>query len=112
MAKRAKGLMERTPPLQLPTTTITEAQAVKALSRGEASEDQQGLVYGYICRKLGMVGQLSLFPGQSDVTGFCNGRQFVGLNLIHLVETPMDELKKTCLTLTKQETEDERSSRR
>lgn len=112
MSKKTKGLMERHPPFQLPETSLREARAFKNLANGEASEDQQVLVYRYLTRKLGMVGQLSLFPGQDDVTAFNNGRQFCGLNIIHLAETPMDVLKKTCLTLTKQEKEDDRSSTR
>lgn len=109
MPKKTKGLMERRPPFQLPETSLRDVRAMQALAKGEASEDQQILIYRYLTRKLGMVGELSLFPGQPDVTAFNNGRQFCGLNIIHLAETPMDILKKTCLTLTKQEIEDERT---
>jgi hypothetical protein len=103
---KAKGLMERQPPFQLPETSLREARAFQALAKGDAGEDQQIRLYRYLTKKLGMVGQLSLFQGQPDVTAFNNGRQFCGLNIIHLAETPMDVLRKTCLTLTKQEIED------
>ena len=98
--------MERKPPFQLPETSLAEAHAFKSLAKGDADEAQQDLVFKYLVKKLGMVGELSLLPGQSDVTAFNNGRQWIGLNIIHLVETPMDVLRRTCLTLTKQEKED------
>mgnify|MGYP003677780838 CR=1 FL=1 len=107
MSKNTKGLMERHPPFQLPETSLHEARAFQNLARGEAGEEQQILIYRYLTRKLGMVGQLSLFPGQDDVTAFNNGRQFCGLNIIHLAETPIEILKQTCLTLTQQEKDDE-----
>ena len=99
--------MEREPPLQLPETTLREARAIKAFAKCEASEAQQDLVYKYLVKKLGMVGKLSIFFGESDVTAFNQGRTYCGLTLVHLSETPMEILKKTCLTLTKQEREEE-----
>ena len=110
MTKKHKGLMERTPPFQLPETTLREARAIRNLTKGEASPEDQVLVYLYLTKKLGMVGQLSLFPDKHDITAFNNGRQFCGLSLIHLAETPMDELIKSSLTLTQQEKEHERRS--
>ncbi len=110
MAKKTTGLMERSPPFQLPETSLREARAFKNFAKGEAGEEEQILLYRYLTKKLGMVGQLSLFPDNRDITAFNNGRQFCGLNVIHLAETPLDILKKTCLTLTKQEKEDERTS--
>ena len=111
MAKHTKGLMARTPPMMLPETSVQEVQALKALANGEASEVQQDLIFKYIVMKLGMVGGQSIFHGQHDVTAFNEGRRFVGINVIHLVETPMDILKQTCITMTKQEKEnDDRTS--
>jgi hypothetical protein len=110
MSKKAKGLMARQPPLQLPITSLQEARAFKALAKGEADDRQQELVFKYMVTKLGMVGTLAFWEGQSELTGFCSGRQWVGLQIVHLVETSMDVLRRTSLTLTK--TEEENYDRR
>ena len=92
---KAKGLLERPLPLQLPETSLGEARAIKALAKGEATEMQQVLAYNYIWRKLGMVGGLSFIPESDGVTSFNEGRRFVGISLINLVETPIEILKRT-----------------
>jgi len=102
-----KGVITGDNPFQIPMTSLKEARAIKDFSQGKATEDQQITVYDYILKKLCNIGGLSIMPNREDMTNFNEGKRFCAVVLNHISNEPMNALKKTCLTLTKQEKENE-----
>ena len=103
MSKKTKGILTRNLPMQLPETSTREVRALKAMATGEASNEQQLLVYSYIVKKMCNIGGLSYHESSPTLTAFNEGKRHVGLSLLNLVETPLEALKKTAITLTKDE---------
>lgn len=96
--------MQRKLPLQLPPTSVRQVRALKALSKGEASLEQQILAYQYLVKDLCEIGGLSFHADSMELTCFNEGRRHVGLTVLNLVETPLETLKKNgALVLTKDE---------
>ncbi len=63
---------------EIPQSTIA---AVKALSRGEATEGQQIAALNFIIDDLCAVYDLSYRPDRPQATAFMEGRRFVGLQI-------------------------------
>jgi hypothetical protein len=70
------------PYLEAPPVDTFMSNAVRAVSRGEASEHQQKQVMEFIITKLCKAYDVSFDPGSDRATAFAEGRRFVGLQLV------------------------------
>lgn len=59
---------------------------MKALSRGEASANQQVEVFNWLLKKAAGIGSQS-FRDDPHATAFAEGRRFVGIQMMMLLET-------------------------
>ena len=75
-------------PFELP-----DAQALKALSNGEAEPQQQQRALKWIVHNVCRLNRLSYQPESDRATAFAEGRRFVALQIMRLIQTPSDELK-------------------
>lgn len=66
-----------------------EHEAIKALSKGEATAYQQQLVLKVIVNKISRADDILYIPGEFDETAFLNGRAFVGQNILKLITLPV-----------------------
>ena len=69
--------------------TRAEHEAIKTLSRGEATEHQQQLVLKVIVNKICRANDILYIPGTFDETAFLNGRAFVGQHILKLLTLPV-----------------------
>lgn len=74
-------------------TSIEELAAVKAVQRGEATEEQQRLAWFFITETLCETYGLSFRPDSERHTIFAEGKRFVGLQLIKLSKTSPSKLR-------------------
>jgi hypothetical protein len=66
--------------------------AIKAWKNGTAGAAEQQLAWQFVIRELAGVGKLSFaIPDDPAVMGWRQGRQFVGLQLETIAETPMED---------------------
>lgn len=70
----------------------TEVAAVKAVAAGNASPGQQKLALDWIIHRAARTYDEPLLPGQHDVTLHLIGRRNVGLQIVKLVNTPINKL--------------------
>lgn len=75
-------------PFELP-----DAQALKALSNGEAEPQQQQRALRWIVHNVCRLNRLSYQPDSDRATAFAEGRRFVGLQVMRLIQTPNEDLK-------------------
>ena len=75
----------------VPTLDRQEHIALKALSQGEASPDQQGLALQVIVKKFARAFDLAYIPGSFDESAFLSGRGFVGQQITKFVNKPVPE---------------------
>jgi hypothetical protein len=68
---------------------IEDVGAIKALARGDASPEQQRRAMNWIINKAAMTYQDTYAPPDSD---FFQGRRSVGLQIVKLVNMPVDAL--------------------
>lgn len=68
--------------------------AIKALAKGNASPGQQQLALDWIIQGAAMTYQETMVPGQPDVSNYLAGRRSVGLQIVKLVNVPINLLKK------------------
>lgn len=87
-----KGL-KRPPALALPDMTKEEIVAVKCVYGGSASDAQQNLALSVIMKKLCAIGGLE-FDEDPRVSALNGGKRLVGLQILHLINTPIDQLIK------------------
>ncbi|MHB9436133.1 MULTISPECIES: hypothetical protein [unclassified Mesorhizobium] len=71
-----------------------DVAAVKALAAGNASEGQQKRAIAWIVHKAAMTYDEVFVPGQPDVGHHLTGRRNVGNQILKLVNTPIDLLRK------------------
>src|SRR6185437_7853967 len=84
-----------TVPTALPSeTTLADLSAIKALTRGDATSDQQKRALDWIVRRLARIGEPSFHPGDSHAMAFKDGRKFVGQVLANIMTGHMDELRQ------------------
>jgi hypothetical protein len=73
------------PPRKSPTDfaqpTLTEARAVHAFAKGEATAEQQKAMFRWLLHGACGAGNEVLVPGQADVTGYLAGRRSVSLQI-------------------------------
>lgn len=92
-ARKQAGL-PRAEPWKPPDYTVAEAAALKAVSRGLASEDQQRRAFGYLVNVLCATYDLSYRPGGDRDTAFAEGKRFVGLQLVKFSNLNLDALRR------------------
>lgn len=76
-----------------PEWEVADAGALQALVRGDASEHQQQRAIDYIIRKLAGTYDLSYRPDSDRDTAFAEGRRFVGLQIVKLLNLKLENLK-------------------
>lgn len=86
----AKGL-KRQPALALPELTREEIISIKCLYLGTANDIQQKLAISTVMKKFCMMGGLE-FDVDERVSAFNGGKRLVGLQLLHIIDTPYDKL--------------------
>ena len=70
----------------------TESNAIRSLSRGDATEIQQKLAFAVILKKLARAYDQPFVPGAGDQTTFLAGRAFVGQQLLkHAKISPYED---------------------
>lgn len=80
-----------TPTDPTPLTKYT-ARSVRAFYVGEATADQQKHLFEWIVKKVANIGGASIVPGMPDVTGFLEGRRYVGRQIVDALESKIDNL--------------------
>lgn len=75
--------------------TEAQANAIKAVYKGEADAYQQRLALAYICNRLARAQDMLFVPGSQDETAFLNGRAFVGQKILKIINVPIGRLALT-----------------
>lgn len=75
-----------------PSLDKRDIEAIKALSKGEASEYQQKLALAVICNKFSRAQDLLWVVNSPDETSFLNGRGFVGKKILKIINVPIGTL--------------------
>lgn len=70
-----------------------DALAIKAVAAGKASEAQQQRAMQWIIHAAAMTYDETFVPGRSDLSDFLQGRRSVGLQIVKLINVPIDLLK-------------------
>lgn len=92
----AQALLDNSPWLPV-QATLQSASAVKALSRGEATPDQQRFLLEWLVRECCKVYDMSYRPGSTEGerdTTFAEGRRFPGLQVLKLLYIDIDVIKR------------------
>ena len=71
--------------------TRQEHEAIKNLSKGEATEYQQQLALKYIVHGISRADDLLFIPDSMSETGVLNGRAFVGKKIQKLIKLPLSD---------------------
>lgn len=66
--------------------------SIQALSRGEATPEQQKRALDWIINKAAMTYDEPFVPGQSDVTSYLSGRMSVGRQIIKLIKINISQV--------------------
>ena len=80
-------------PFQPAEWDLPDAAAVQALSRGDASPEQQKRALDYVIQKLSCTYDLSYRSGKSDDTAFAEGKRWVGLQLVKLIHLNLGAIR-------------------
>ena len=78
---------------KIPSLTVQEVQAIRALEVGEATAYQQRLALDCILKKLCRVYDQHFVPSSDRETVFLEGRGFVGQNLLKFMRLQPEALK-------------------
>lgn len=73
--------------------TRLDAYAIKAVVNGTATEGQQQRAMQWIIQAAAMTYDETFVPGQPDVSNFLAGRRSVGLQIVKLINIPIDLIK-------------------
>jgi hypothetical protein len=71
-----------------------DAYAIKALATGTANPGQQQRALAWIINAGARTYDVSFHPGSDRETSFAEGRRFVGLQIVKLVNLPAELIKK------------------
>ena len=74
--------------------TLVQAEAVKAIYLGQASEYQQRIGMEWIIKSAAMIGGQSFRSGDSHDTAFGEGKRFVAQQIMGLIEMSADDIRK------------------
>jgi len=69
-----------------------DVEAIKALNAGDATPHQQKLALSIIVNKFSRSQDLLFIPNSSDETAFLNGRGFVGMKILKIINVPIGKL--------------------
>lgn len=95
MSGEGKPKPGHVPPPWMPASWSNhDVAALQALARGVANEGQQKRALDYIVNVLGMAYEHTHYPNDRD-TCHANGRRYVALGIVKLVNMPAHLLKKT-----------------
>lgn len=72
---------------------IPDAGAMQALSRGDASPDQQKRALQYIIESLCGTYDMSYRSGKPDDTAFAEGKRAVGLQIVKLIKVNLGAIR-------------------
>ena len=72
-----------------------EALAIKAVAAGKASEAQQAAAMQWIITAAARTYDETFVPGQPDLSDYLAGKRNVGLQLVKLINVPIDDLLTT-----------------
>lgn len=92
-----RKLMSRQKPLEFPEYEVPDIAAIKALKTGTATPDQQLRAINFIMKNMCQIGGLSFDP-DSRIEAFSEGKRFVGLTLLQILDTPIDSFKPKSIT--------------
>ena len=70
-----------------------DALAIKAVAKGNASEAQQRRAMQWIVQSAAMTYDETFVAGQPDVSANLQGRRYVGLQIVKLINTPIEQMK-------------------
>lgn len=73
--------------------TLAEARALHAFAKGEATPEQQKVVFNWIVKGACRAGREILAPGQADVTAYLAGRLSVSLQIGWVLGQPADAFR-------------------
>lgn len=89
-----KNLISRIdPPGSLPTFSIEDIYAIRAVRRGEASAEQQIRAFRWIVEKVSIVGASNIYHNPHDMA-ISVGRSLVGKHLMNLTSIPIEAVAK------------------
>lgn len=74
--------------------TLVQAEAVKAIYLGQASEYQQRIGIEWIIKGAAMIGGQSFRRGDSHDTAFGEGKRFVAQQIMALIDMSADDIRK------------------
>jgi hypothetical protein len=80
-------------PFECPEPTEHEIYALRALYRGEATDEQQRLALALIVNKFARTHDLLICPGSPEGTGVMNGRAFVGMRILKYINLPVGKIE-------------------
>lgn len=86
--------IQRTPALAMPEIAVADAAAIKALARGDASPEQQKRALDWVVKKACAIGSVSFDAQSSELTAFNEGKRFVGVLLVNVLNDPIEKFKK------------------
>lgn len=92
MTKRAPYQVWKSAPF-----TLADAKSLQALAQGIADEDQQKRALRWVVNNAGIINRSTYQPGGLDGERdsiFAQGRRFVGIQVMRLITTNLEELKK------------------
>lgn len=82
------------PPFFQVTWDIPDAAAVQAMARGEATPEQQRRALDWIIKRAAMTYDVTFHPGLPDASAFAEGRRFVGLEAVKLLQLNLSQIRK------------------
>lgn len=77
-------------PIKFALPSLTEARALHALAKGEATDAQQKQALNFILLKASAAGSEVMVPGQADTTAYLAGRRSVSLQIGWVLNHPPD----------------------
>jgi len=89
---RKKTKEQEAPCFNCTRPTKPEANALKALYEGTATEHQQRLALSLIVHKFSRAQNLLYLPDDPAGTAFINGRGFVGMKILNIINVPIGHL--------------------
>jgi len=73
--------------------TRLDAYAIKAVAEGKATEGQQKRAMQWIIHAAAMTYDETFVAGSPDISANLQGRRAVGLQIVKLINVPIDQLK-------------------
>lgn len=89
-----KGFASHMLPLTLPVHDLSDIMALKGVTAGTATSDQQIRFMRWLLRDVGIIGGVSHVPGDQLGTAFNEGRRFVASVLNYFIEEPVENIRR------------------